>query len=236
MGAVNSRGASAAGQGVARRVGIIGLTYDPAREVMVFGDSGIIVCAPRDSRQEWIARRKMLRWPNGAQATLYSAFDPEALRGPQFGAVWADELAKWKQGQATWDMVELCLRLGRDPRASMTMYLRNLPVMRDMLERGSTAQTHATTFENAANLAPAFLEEVQCRYGGTRQGRQDLDGVLLSDAPGALWSSGALKAAMVNSAPVLDRIIVAVDPPRRCTKARMPAGLWWPVWWRRGRR
>jgi phage terminase large subunit-like protein len=139
MGAVNGRGASAAGQGVARRVGIIGGTYYQAREVMVLEDSGIMACAPRDSRPDWIAGRKMLHWPKGAQATLYLAFDPEALRGPQFGAVWADELAKWKQGPATRDMVELCLRLGRDPRASMTTYLRDLPVMRDMLERGSTA-------------------------------------------------------------------------------------------------
>ena len=200
-------------RGLSRRMAIIGETYDQAREVMVFGESGIMACAPDDRRPEWIAGRKLLRWPNGAQATLYSAFDPDALRGPQFDAVWADELAKWKQGQQTWDMVEFCLRLGRQPRACITTTPRNVPVLRDMLNRGSTVKTHATTFANAANLAPAFLEEVQRRYAGTRQGRQELDGVLLSDAPGALWSSGGLEDALVSQVPDLDRIVVAVDPP-----------------------
>ncbi|MFZ3582338.1 DNA-packaging protein [Loktanella sp. DJP18] len=211
--------------GQARRVAIIGETYDQAREVMVFGDSGIMACAPDDRRPDWIAGRKMLRWPNGAVATLYSAFDPEALRGPQFDAVWADELAKWKQGRNTWDMVEFGLRLGRHPRACITTTPRNVPVLREMLERRSTVVTHATTFENAANLAPAFLEEVQRRFGGTRQGRQELDGVLLSDAPGALWSSTGLEEALVNSVPDLDRIIVAVDPPTTGHKGSDACGI-----------
>ena len=147
--------------GAARRVAIVGETYDQAREVMIFGESGIMACAPRDRRPEWIAGRRMLRWPNGAVATVYSAFDPEALRGPQFDAVWADELAKWRQGQATWDMVEFGLRLGRQPQACVTTTPRSVPVLRDLLERGSTVMTHAPTFANAANLAPVFLEEVQ---------------------------------------------------------------------------
>ena len=212
-------------KGVARRMAIIGETYDQAREVMVFGDSGIMACAPADRRPEWISGRRMLRWPNGAVATLYSAFDPEALRGPQFDAVWADELAKWKQGQETWDMVEFGLRLGRHPRACITTTPRNVPVLRDMLARDSTVTTHATTYENAANLAPAFLEEVQRRYGGTRQGRQELDGVLLSDAPGALWSSAGLTDALVSVVPDLDRIVVAVDPPTTGHKGSDACGI-----------
>ena len=212
-------------KGVARRMAIIGETYDQAREVMVFGDSGIMACAPADRRPEWISGRRMLRWPNGAVATLYSAFDPEALRGPQFDAVWADELAKWKQGQETWDMVEFGLRLGRHPRACITTTPRNVPVLRDMLARSSTVTTHATTYENAANLAPAFLEEVQRRYGGTRQGRQELDGVLLSDAPGALWSSAGLTDALVSVVPDLDRIVVAVDPPTTGHKGSDACGI-----------
>lgn len=200
-------------KGRARRVGIIGETYDQAREVMVFGDSGIMACAPADRKPHWIAGRKALVWPNGAEALLYSAFDPEALRGPQFDAVWADELAKWKQGQKTWDMVQFCLRLGEDPRACITTTPRNVPVLRDMLERDSTVTTHATTYDNAANLAPGFLEEVRRRFGGTRKGRQELDGVLLTDAPGALWTEAILTEALVTAVPDLDRIVVAVDPP-----------------------
>ena len=192
---------------------------------MVFGDSGIMACVPADRRPAWIAGRKALVWPNGAEARLYSAFDPEALRGPQFDAVWADELAKWKQGQKTWDMVEFCLRLGRDPRACVTTTPRNVPVLRDMLERGSTVTTHAATYDNAANLAPAFLEEVRRRFGGTRQGRQELDGVMLSDAPGALWTGALLSEALVTAVPDLDRIVVAVDPPTTGHKGSDACGI-----------
>jgi len=103
-------------KGRATRVAIVGETYDQAREVMIFGDSGIMACSPPDRRPTWIAGRKMLQWPNGAIAQVFSAFDPESLRGPQFDAVWADEVAKWKKGQETWDMIQFGLRLGDDLR------------------------------------------------------------------------------------------------------------------------
>ncbi len=212
-------------RGRARRVAIIAETYDQAREVMVFGDSGIMACAPLDRAPHWIAGRKMLQWPNGAVASLFSASDPEALRGPQFDAVWADELAKWKHGQVTWDMVEFGLRLGQDPRACITTTPRNAPALRDMLARDSTVMTHAPTHANAANLAPAFLQEVMRRYGGTRQGRQELDGVLLTDAPGALWTDACLAQALVDCAPCLDRIVVAVDPPTTGHKGSDACGI-----------
>lgn len=212
-------------KGRARRIAIIAETVDQAREVMIFGDSGIMACSPPDRAPQWLAGRKMLRWPNGCVAHVYSAFDPEGLRGPQFDAVWADELAKWRQGQATWDMVEFGLRLGRRPQACVTTTPRSVPVLRDLLERGSTVMTHAPTFANAANLAPVFLEEVQRRYGGTRLGRQELDGVLLSDAEGALWSTAALEAAIVSQVPQLDRIVVAVDPPTTGHKGSDACGI-----------
>jgi phage terminase large subunit-like protein len=93
---------------MARHVGLIGETMEQAREVMVFGASGILACSPPDRRPQWISGRNLLVWPNGAEARLYSAFDPERLRGPQFDAVWADELAKWPKAQNTWDMMQFC--------------------------------------------------------------------------------------------------------------------------------
>ncbi len=199
--------------GTAKRIAIVGETNDQAREVMVFGDSGIIACCPPDNRPEWIAGRRLLVWPNGATAQVFSAFDPEALRGPQFDAVWADEIAKWKRGQETWDMIQFGLRLGDDPRACVTTTPRNASVLKELLDRSSTVVTHAPTHANRANLAAGFLEEVERRYAGTRLGRQELDGVLLADVEGALWTSAGLEGARVDHAPVLDRIVVAVDPP-----------------------
>ncbi len=199
--------------GQSRRMGLIGETMEQAREVMVFGESGILACSPPDRRPQWISGRQMLVWPNGAEARLYSAYDPERLRGPQFDAVWADELAKWPKAAETWDMMQFGLRLGKKPRACVTTTPKNVEILKDLLGRDSTVHTHAPTSANRAYLAKGFLEEVQERYAGTRMGRQELEGVMLSDVEGALWSSAALEDGRVDSVPALDRIVVAVDPP-----------------------
>jgi phage terminase large subunit-like protein len=199
--------------GRARRIAIVGETIDQTREVMIFGESGILAVSPPDRRPAWIAGRKMLLWPNGATAHVFSAHDPDALRGPQFDALWADELAKWKSGDDAWDMLQFALRLGDCPQACVTTTPRNVPVLKDLLDRDSTVMTHAPTSANAMNLADGFMEEVTARYGGTRLGRQELDGVLLADVEGALWSSSALADATDTDIPEMDRIVVAVDPP-----------------------
>jgi phage terminase large subunit-like protein len=195
------------------RVAIIGETLDQAREVMVFGESGILACSPPDRRPIWHGGRRMLIWPNGATAQVFSAHEPETLRGPQFDAAWVDELAKWKRGQETWDMLQFALRLGDDPRVCVTTTPRNVGVLKELLSRDSTVQTHAPTAANAANLAESFMAEMRARYADTRLGRQELEGVLMEDAEGALWTRAILDAARVPEGPDLDRIVVAVDPP-----------------------
>lgn len=200
-------------RGECARIALVSETLDQAREVMVFGDSGIIACSPPDRRPQWVATRKQLVWPNGAVAQIYSAHDPEALRGPQFDAAWLDELAKWKKAGDTWDMLQFALRLGHSPRQVITTTPRNVPLLRQILDHHSTVTTHAPTEANAANLAQSFLDEVKRRYGGTALGRQELDGLLLDEAEGAFWRQGDLDALRLDIAPGFDRIVVAVDPP-----------------------
>ncbi len=199
--------------GRAARVGLVAETMDQAREVMVFGDSGIMSVCPPDRRPDWIATRRMLVWPNGATAQLFSAHDPESLRGPQFDAIWADELAKWRKAEAAWDMLQFGLRLGDCPQACVTTTPRRTAMLRDLLDRPTTVMTHAATQANRANLADSFLAEVEGRYGGTALGRQELEGVLLSDVEGALWTVADLAAVQIDVAPNCDRIVVAIDPP-----------------------
>lgn len=199
--------------GRARRVALVGETMDQAREVMVFGESGILACSPPDRRPKWHGARKMLEWPNGAVAQVFSAFDPESLRGPQFDACWVDELAKWPKARETWDMVQFGLRLGDHPRQVVTTTPRNVPILKEILALDSTVVTHARTEANAANLAASFLTEVRARYAGTTLGRQELDGELLEDIEGALWSRESLEAAQQDTPGPLSRIVVAVDPP-----------------------
>ncbi len=181
--------------GRARRVALVGETYDQALAVMVKGDSGILACSPPDRRPKWIAGERRLEWPNGAEARLFSAHDPEALRGPQFDAAWADELAKWPYAQDTWDMLQFALRLGAHPQQVVTTTPRNVAVLKTLLARQSTTTTHAPTEANRAHLAPSFLQEIRARYGQTRWRRGQLDGLRCSIPPDPT------------------RVIVAVDPP-----------------------
>ncbi len=199
--------------GQCARLALVGETIDQVREVMIFGESGILACSPPDRRPEWQATRKRLIWPNGATAQAFSAHDPEGLRGPQFDGAWVDELAKWKKARATWDMLQFALRLGDDPRVCITTTPRNVGVLKEILEAETTVVTSAPTEANRANLAESFLDEVRARYAGTRLGRQELDGIFLDDAEGALWTTSALEACRVEAPPDLDRIVVAVDPP-----------------------
>jgi len=209
----NVEGVTPKAQGAKRRIGLIAETYEQAREIMVFGESGILAVSPPDRRPAWIAGRRMLEWPNGATAQLFSAQDPEALRGPQFDAVWVDEFAKWRKAEDTWDMIQFGLRLGDKPQACVTTTPRNTPALRALLGRQTTVKTHAPTQANRANLADDFISEIEARYAGTRLGRQELDGELLTDVSGALWSYAQLSVAQVDVAPKMDRIVVAVDPP-----------------------
>lgn len=205
-------GATAAAPGKGRRVALIGETYDQVRDVMVHGESGILACSPPDRRPEWQASKRRLVWQNGATAQCYSASDPEALRGPQFDTAWCDELAKWKQGEEAWDMLQFCLRLGQDPRQVVTTTPRNAPVLRMLLDETGTVKTSAPTQANKLYLAESFLDKITAKYRGTRLGRQELDGELLGDIEGALWSLAMLDGARCETAPTLDRIVVAVDP------------------------
>jgi len=206
-------GAKPQDSGRARRVALVGETIDQVREVMIFGESGLIACAPPDRRPVWEAGRRRLVWPDGAVAQAFSAHDPESLRGPQFDAAWVDELAKWRNGQETWDMLQFALRLGENPRQVVTTTPRNVGVLKRLLQVESTVQTSAPTQANRANLAESFLAEVEARYAGTRLGRQELEGVLMEDAEGALWTRAQLDALRSADLPDMDRIVVAVDPP-----------------------
>ena len=195
------------------RIALVGESLTDARAVMIDGPSGLMAIHPPAERPSYNATRRELTWPNGSVAQLFSADDPESLRGPQFGAAWADELAKWRYADAAWDMLQFCLRLGEAPRQTVTTTPRPTPLIKRLIADPATAVSRARTEANSANLAPSFLSAVVARYQGTRLGRQELDGELIEDRPDALWQRDIIEAARVTNAPALERIIVAVDPP-----------------------
>ena len=205
-------GARPLDRGAARQVALVGETYDQVLKVMIEGESGILACTPPDRRPDWQATRRRLVWPNGAEAHAHSANDPEALRGPQFNAAWADELAKWPRAGDVWDMLQFALRTGEDPRAVVTTTPRDVGALKALLARPTTVTTHAPTEANRANLAASFLMEVRDRYAGTRLGRQELDGELLETVEGAFWTPAALDTLRGPPPERFDRVVIGVDP------------------------
>jgi len=197
----------------AGRIALVADTLDDARAVMVEGVSGLMSIHPPQERPRFHASKNELEWPNGARARLFSASDPDSLRGPQFDAAWCDELAKWPRADRAWDMLQFGLRLGDRPRQVVTTTPRPVPLIRRLIADPKTAVTRAATSANAANLAPAFLDAVVGRYQGTRLGRQELDGEIIEDRPDSLWRRDAIEGARISSPPPLSRIVVAVDPP-----------------------
>lgn len=205
----------------ASRLGLIAPTASDARDVMVEGESGLLaVCWAGDvthfgaplGRPQYEPSKRRLTWENGAIATLFSAEEPERLRGPQYDRLWCDELSAWKYLGETWDMAMFGLRLGSQPRTCITTTPKPGAVLSAIIKDPRTVVTRGSTFDNADNLAPEFLRAIKEKYEGTRLGRQELYAELLDDVPGALWTRALLDKAQVKEAPEMQRVVVAVDP------------------------
>lgn len=197
------------------RIALVAEDAGDAREVMVEGESGLLAICPPWNRPKYEPSKKRVTWPNGARCTIYSSDDPETLRGPQHDAAWVDELCKMKNAQAVWDQLQFGLRLGKRPIQCITTTPRPIPLLHDLVKRPSTVIVTGSTYDNLANLAPTFREEITSRYEGTRLGRQELAAEILSDNPNALWTIDSIEKSRIKSeeVPQLQRIVVAVDPP-----------------------
>ena len=196
------------------RIALVGTTAHDAESVMLEGESGLLAVAGEDFAPEYRVGRRQLLWPNGSMATLFSAVEPDQLRGPQFHFGWCDELAAWPQPRAVWDNLRMALRLGEQPRVMVTTTPRPVPILRDLLALPGVSVTRGTTYDNRAHLPDSFLRGLTADYAGTALGRQELMGELLEAREGALWSRDGLEACRVPATPAaLDRVVVGVDPP-----------------------
>jgi phage terminase large subunit-like protein len=195
------------------RLALVGESERDVRDVMVEGPSGLLAVSPRRERPTWTPSRRRLDWTNGAVAHVFSAEDPDSLRGPQFEAAWCDELAKWRHAEATFDMLQFGLRLGERPRQLVTTTPRPTLLIRRLVADGRTRVTRAATDANRDFLSPVFFDQVIARYAGTLLGRQEILGEIIAERPDALWSRASIEAGRVTAAPPLARIVVGVDPP-----------------------
>ena len=216
------------------RLALIGPTLHDVREVMIAGPSGVM-SLPRwtdvggDGEVEWRGpeyqpSRRRLVFPNGAEAFVFSAEDPDSLRGPQFAAAWADEFCAWRNGGETLALLRMGLRLrlpdpdspavdagaahnggvgaqgasdrvaSDSPRLVVTTTPRPTRALKALRAEASCALTHATTRDNGDHLAPGFLEGLERLYGGTRRAAQELEGMVV-EPEGGLFTAEMMAAA-----------------------------------------
>lgn len=199
-----------------RYVNLIGATADDARDIMITGESGIMNICPPGERPEYKASSRRLVWPNGAESLIFTADEPERLRGKQHEKIWADEVASWRYPQA-WEQAMLGLRLGDNPQAVVTTTPRPTKLIAALVADTRNIVVTGTTYENKKNLAPGFFNYVISKYEGTRLGRQELLAEILLDNPAALWKREWIDAARVLAAPELEYIVVGVDPSASST-------------------
>jgi len=198
-------------------VNIVGPTRDDVRDVMVLGESGILARCPREERPTYLRASGRLAWPNGATTLLFSAEEPDRLRGRQHMKLWCDELAAWRKNE-TFDNALLGLRLGSRPQAVITTTPRPLKLIKQLLNDQNAVVTRGTTYDNSEFLADGFVRRITARYAGRPIGRQELFAEIVEETPGALWTFGLLERQRieVHEAPTeFCEIVVGVDPPAK---------------------
>ncbi len=210
---------------------LVAPTAADARDVMV---KALIACTPSWEGLRYEPSKRSLTWANGSTATLYSAEEPDRLRGPQHHWAWADEIAAWQYAEEVWDMLQMTLRLGDRPRVVVSTTPRPIDILRGDGQSGrrlgimrmrDTVITRGSTFDNSSNLSPTFLETVKARYDGTRLGRQELYAEVLEDIEGALWKHALIENSRRTIVPELERIVVAVDPSGSAKRTADEAGI-----------
>lgn len=209
------------------RWAVIAPTFGDVRDTCAEGESGLIPILHQYGALDYYNRSTGdIRLTNGSKIKLFSADEPDRLRGPQHHGAWCDELAAWRYPD-TYDQLQFGLRLGEHPKTVITTTPRPISLIRQLVAKtdGSVKVIRGSTFDNAANLAPSALVELQARYNGTRLGRQELYGEILDDVEGALWTRGVIDRNRVETHPPLARITVSIDPAVTNTKDSDETGI-----------
>ncbi len=202
------------------RIALVAANLDEARKVMVEGPAGLIAVARPGAEAEkmrWQPGRRKLRFASGAEAFLYSGAHGDSLRGAAHHYAWCDELAKWRQAQLAWDNLVFGLRIGANPRALVTTTPRPIAALKAIIGGGETARSGGGTRDNP-HLPARFVAAREREYRDTRLGPQELDGKLIEDPEGALWTAALIgdcrmEEERMDEERKLERIVIGVDPP-----------------------
>ena len=195
------------------RIALVGPTAADVRDVMIEGESGLLEVCPPWNKPVYLPSKRKVVWPNKTVAFLYSADEPERLRGPQHHKAWCDEMGAWDKPLA-YDMLKFGLRLGDSPQDVITTTPKPKDWLRAIKKQLGTYLTKGSTYDNKGNLAKKFFDDIIKKYEGTRLGEQELNAVDHEDTPGALWNTDMLVGCACEPSEVPDflRVVVAVDP------------------------
>ena len=196
-----------------RCIGLVGPTSDTLRRDQV---AAIIACSPPWNAPQYEPSQRRIIWPNGATAYALSSEEPDRIRGLNLDAAWVDELCSLSNQADVWSNLQMALRVpgpkGDDPQMVISTTPKRQSLLKAIMADGATVITRSTTWANAANLSEGTLTHLRSTYGGTTLGRQELEGEILDDVDGALWSRSMLDEGRVKEKPDLRRIVVAIDP------------------------
>lgn len=200
--------------GIFKNSAIVAATAGDLRRSCIEGPSGVLALAPTYFKPEYKPSHSKLIWPNGSVTNLYTSEKPDRLRGPNHDGAWCDEIASWRYVNDAWDNLIFTLRFGDNPQILGTTTPRPTPFMKALIKRAGVHITKGSTYDNKTNLAKTYLNEIEQQYGGTRLGRQEIEGILLDDVQGALWNYLLLDEGRVKEDEVPDLIqtVVGVDP------------------------
>ena len=206
-----------------RRFALVARTAADVRDVIVEGESGIINVSPPSERPHYEPSKRRLTWPNGNTATLFTADEPDSLRGPQFTHAWGDEVAAWRQtpdaaGMTAFDNLRVGTRLGQKPKILVTTTPKRVPLLYALIAEstknpGKVIVTKGSTMDNRGNLSNAYMEAIMGVYEGTRLAQQELYGEMLSDVEGALWVPELIDRGRESQLPMGTPLrVIGVDP------------------------
>jgi len=180
------------------RIALVGATADEVAKVMIEGPSGLLAVARASEEMRWVPTRGVVSFAGGAQPFVYSVAAAEKLHGPEHHFAWADELAKWDAADAALDNLMMGMRLapagGGGPQVVVTTTPRAVNALRRLRRMPGVVETGGRTKDNH-HLPAGFKSWVEETYGGTRLGRQELDGLLIEDVEGALFPRELLERA-----------------------------------------
>lgn len=209
-----------------KKIGLIGPTASSNRDIIVEGDSGILAVSRPDFRPLYEPSKRKVSWSNGSTAYLFSAEEPDRLRGPQFEKMGCEEIASWKYPEA-WDMAKLCLRLGKNPQAIITTTPKPKRIIRELIADKNCITTGGSTYDNIQNLSPNFYKAIVDQLEGTSLGEQEIYGRLLEELPDALWKRSMISNNRVSDINLeeLVRIVVGIDPAGTSKETSAQTGI-----------